>query len=188
MNPQSDSLTITLVISCIFFSCSGEKHQLSTELLSTAVEAERFIQQSKLTGPNYQTWSTMPDSAVGSDPFLYQGTPGIILYYLELFHATQDTSYLQEGMAGADFLMQAIPDTIPDQYHVGLYTGIAGIGYTLMEVYQSTGQDKYKDAVFRVIDLLGTSATNSASGIQWGQITDIVFGSAGIWLQSRPPF
>ena len=127
-------------------------------------------------------WKVMPDSVSGPDVSLYSGTPGIVLFYLELYHASGNDTFLKNATAGADFLLASLPDTAVLAHQVGLYTGLAGIGYTLGETYKSTRQERYKSGLIKTIDLIERSAEKTATGIHWGKTTDIVYGAAGIGL------
>ena len=175
-----------LILLVLSASCYQSKEDKSSEkdLVQLAIKAEKYLQKAQyLTHKGETTWKIMPDSTESKgNPNLYYGTPGVVLFYLELYNTTKDSSYLNDAISGADYLIKSIPDTIPNQYNVGLYVGISGIGFTLAEMYKITDDDRYKKEVLRTIDLLNAAAENSATGIHWGQISDIVYGSAGIGL------
>ncbi len=166
-------------------SCSSKKKQTSKDKdwLSIAIKSEKHIQTAKYLSDQGEVWKVMPDSINSKvNNALYHGTPGIVLFYLELYNATQDTSYLNEAQSGANYLTKILRDTLYKAEEVGLYTGLAGIGFTLTEVFKVTKAEKYKQAALKTIRLLDSSSNKSANGIHWGSITDIVYGSAGIGL------
>jgi hypothetical protein len=70
--------------------------------------------------------------AAGRDALL--GTPGVVLFFLELHNATGDAADLATARAGADWLITRIDA----ESSAGLYTGLAGIGFTLTEVWKVT--------------------------------------------------
>jgi lantibiotic modifying enzyme len=105
-----------------------------------------------------------------ADNSLYAGSPGIVLFMLELHHATGKAEYLDEAKTRANELMSAL-DT---EKQTGLYTGLAGIGFTLGEVHRATKDEKYREGVRQVVRLLGER--------DWGPVTDIISGSAGTGL------
>ena len=113
---------------------------------------------------------------------MYSGSPGIVLFYNQLFKAAGDSVYLKEALGGADFLSSQLEDSIYGPMEVGLYTGLAGIGYTLYEIYKTTDIPKYKKGVLKSIELLQSSAETTGEGIHWDFLSDIVYGSAGIGL------
>ena len=105
-----------------------------------------------------------------TDTSLYSGAPGVVLFFLELHHATGKREYLDEARARADALLAAV-DT---QKQTGLYTGIAGIGFTLGEAHRATKDEKYREGVRKIVRLLGER--------DWGPVTDIIAGTAGTGL------
>ncbi len=165
-------------------SCNKrEKSFQNEDWLSLAIKSEKYIQTAKYNSGNEEVWRVMPDSINSKvDKALYRGAPGIVLFYLELFNATNDTVYLNQARSGANYLVNTLRDTIYDSEEVGLYTGLAGVGFTLTEVFKSTGNKEYKQGALQTITLLEQSSNKSANGIHWGSITDIVYGSAGIGL------
>lgn len=156
--------------------------QSTDQWLDMALQTEHYLANASMETPDGLHWKTMPDSAETSDLSLYSGTPGIVLFYLELYESTQKEEFLVKAKSGADYLIHSLPDSINSPYTVGLYTGVAGIGYTLMEVHQATQEDSYKNGLYKVVNLLEAAAERTAVGAHWGQITDIVYGASGIGL------
>src|SRR5262249_51932773 len=111
---------------------------------------------------------------------LYSGAPGVVLFLLELHHATGRPEYLAEARAGADEIVARLAD----QRETGLYTGIAGSGFVLTEVYRATNDPRYLNAARRTVQILSARAFPSPSGAAaaWNDVTDIIGGSAGIGL------
>ncbi|MFK7782553.1 lanthionine synthetase LanC family protein [Psychroserpens sp.] len=174
-------LAFLLLVTCIVSnSCSDKtvKEVSSTDWVSLAMKTENYIQKAKYSSPYGTTWKVMPDSLESIGRLaLYNGTPGVILFYLELYQATNNKEYLKEAESGADFLIDNIPYVKP-----GLYTGLSGIGFTLKELYKITNDSKYKNAVIKIVELLESSSESSPNGIHWGKVNDIISGSAGIGL------
>ncbi|MBT3243092.1 MAG: hypothetical protein HN352_08075 [Bacteroidetes bacterium] len=173
-----------LCIVC-FDACSNQKNDAFTneDWLSLAIKTEKYIQQSKYHSDVGVTWRVMPDSIDSKgDNSLYSGSPGIVLFYLELHKASANPFYLEEAKLGADYLINTLHDSIYLPNEVGLYTGLAGLGFTFTEVYKSTNDHKYHEAAIDIVNLLELSAIQSENGIHWGFMTDIVYGSSGIGL------
>lgn len=168
-----------------FTACVDRKasNESETDWASLAIASEKHIRQAKYRSDAGISWKQMPDSLNSEgNKTLYSGTPGIVLFYLELFHATNDSVYLNEAKSGADYLINNLKDTAPDAYEMGLYTGLAGIGFTLTELFKITNDDVYAKAALKTITLLESASEQSENGIHWGQLSDIVYGSAGIGL------
>ena len=137
---------------------------------SRADQAPRFGEASpyRAAAGDAATWvRSQPPT---TDTSLYAGSPGIVLFMLELHHATGKREYLEEAKARANELMAALDG----QKQTGLYTGVAGIGFTLGEVHRATKEDKYRDGVRKAVSVLGAR--------DWGPVNDIIGGTAGIGL------
>ena len=146
--------------------------------LEAAREAARWIRTSAVKTNAGLTWPADPADPGTVSTALYSGSPGVVLFMLELHHATKDPQYLADAKAGADELVASLETTRA----AGLYTGLAGIGFTLGEVYRASGDLKYRDGMSRVVKLLRERATVTGAGVQWSDVTDIVGGNAGTGL------
>jgi lantibiotic modifying enzyme len=136
---------------------------------------------------------------------LYSGTPGVILFLLELHHATGNHEYLQEAEAGAAHLMavclgqtpgppaggesaEADPTRAMTLNDPGLYTGLAGAAYTLTETYAAGGRREFREGALALTDRLVAQGRAVEGGLLWfqegveGASYDIISGSAGIAL------
>lgn len=174
----------SIILLMLFITLAGctEQKEDST-WLTYALETEKYLQTAQIDQANGIAWRVMPDSSTTTpDLSLYSGTPGIVLFYLELYKASKDNRYLNKAKAGADFLLASLPDTAVSADNVGLYTGLAGIGYTLAETHRRTDEEKYRTGLIKTIDLLERSAEKTTLGVHWGNTTDIVYGAAGIGL------
>ncbi|HJR61378.1 MAG TPA: lanthionine synthetase LanC family protein [Vicinamibacterales bacterium] len=146
--------------------------------LKAAVDASRWIRASELRTGAGITWPSDPRDPKSVNRALYSGSPGVVLFQLELHHATAESEYLQTAKAGADELIARLGD----DKQTGLYTGIAGIGFTLGEVHRATGDPKYRDAMAAVVGTLKARAVTTGAGVQWSEVTDIIGGAAGTGL------
>jgi lantibiotic modifying enzyme len=138
--------------------------------IDVARSAERWIRRSRIVTPDGVTWPANPLVPAVIDRSFYNGTPGIVLFLLELHHATNDASILAEAALGADDLIAHVPATRDP----GLYTGLAGIAYVLAETARATGDAKYRTVAER--------ARQRLVELPMPESTDIISGSAGIGL------
>ena len=60
-----------------------------------ALAAERWIARSAIRRGDLLEWPADPADAKSVQRDLYTGTPGVVLFYLELFHATGDRRWLE---------------------------------------------------------------------------------------------
>jgi lantibiotic modifying enzyme len=102
----------------------------------------------------------------------------VVLFLLELHKATGQPNYLAQAREGAGALIARLPL----EKESGLYTGIAGIGFTLGEMFRATGDERYREGVRTTIKLLTERAQPAGKGIQWSDVTDIIGGGAGTGL------
>lgn len=136
--------------------------------------AAKWIRASALPAEGGTTWPPDPSDPKSANTSLYAGSPGVVLFFLELHHAGDKTA-LADARRGADHLLTVIDKTSNE----GLYTGLAGLGFTLGQVYRATNDVKYRDGVARVVARLTDRAKPAGAGIEWSGVTDIVGGTAG---------
>ncbi|UCD75876.1 MAG: hypothetical protein JSV91_02945 [Phycisphaerales bacterium] len=151
--------------------------------LEAATQAARWLESVQVKTEHGIAWPVAPDSVETIERNFYSGTPGVILFLLELHRATGEPLYLEEAKLGADDLLGWLEsqDRIGD---FGLHTGLAGCGFTLHEVFKTTRNERYLAGAQRCVDLIRQHAQTSPQkeGIAWNETTDIISGSAGIGL------
>jgi lantibiotic modifying enzyme len=148
--------------------------------LEIALRAERWIRSTRVRTADGVAWPSDPGHTGTVSHDLYSGTPGVILFLLELHEATGDDRYLDEARLGANDLAANVEDG--GGFDGGLYTGVAGRAYTLAETWRATGDDRYRDAALRGLALLRERARPAGGGVEWSDSSDIISGSAGILL------
>jgi lantibiotic modifying enzyme len=146
--------------------------------LDAAIEAAKWIRGSAVKTSAGLTWPADPATPDSANTTLYSGSPGVVLFLLELHHATGNGEYLKEARLGADELIASLPK----ESAAGLYTGVSGVGFALGELYRATKDAKYRDAVRSVVRTLHERAKPVGAGVQWSDVTDIISGSAGVGL------
>ena len=171
---------IMFVVMCAFVSAQAPR-QWDRPLLDEARDVARWLRSTAQPVGGALAWPGTPGGpqALGQlNSTLYSGTPGVVLFFLELHAATSDAADLATARAGADWLITRI-DT---EQQAGLYTGLAGIGFTLTETWKASGDVKYRDAANRVVDRLVSMAKPVGNGVEWSAVTDIISGTSGIGL------
>jgi len=166
-------LGLMVCLAFCFVSCGGEESS-GDEIDLVA----RWIRDSVVQTENGTTWPAVPGDNDSINNTLYSGTPGVILFFLEAFHATGDKAYLDDARVGADYLLS----TLDREKGAGLYVGVSGIGYCLEETYKATMEMPYRQGAVRCLDYLKEWAEELENGIQWGETTDIISGNAGTGL------
>src|SRR5688572_11018177 len=150
--------------------------------LDAAVRAGRWIRATAIAAPGGTTWPAVPPDAKTAQRNLYSGSPGVVLFLLELHRATGDRAWLSLATAGADHLAASLPDAVSEDEGAGLYTGLAGVAFTLDETARASGQSRYQTAAAKALGAIGAAARDVGSGVEWSDTTDIISGNAGIGL------
>lgn len=141
---------------------------------------EKWLRANRVMRSEGLVWPVVPgDTTVVTN--LYSGTGGIVLFYLELYRATKNESYLAEARSGADYIIAVADMHKPTFDDVGLYTGEAGNLFLFNKVFEVTGYKKYKEAAERSFQRLSATAKVTGQTADW-RYNDIVYGGAGIGL------
>ena len=152
--------------------------------LDVALKAARWIRTARIETPNGITWPADPAKPASVATDLYNGMPGVVLFHLELYHATGDRAWLDEARAGASELAAQLP-AIDVTGDAGLYTGLAGAGFVLEETHKASGDGRFRDAATRAVGMIQAHAQKRGAGAAWtgeSATNDIISGSAGIGL------
>jgi lantibiotic modifying enzyme len=70
----------------------------------------------------------------------------------------------------------------PADRNAGLYTGLAGVGFTLTETWKVTKDPYFRDAAIQALDRVKAMATPVGDGVEWSPVSDIISGTAGTGL------
>jgi lantibiotic modifying enzyme len=147
-----------------------------------AMAAARWLRATAVVSPSGTSWPAVPPDAKTEQRDLYTGYPGVVLFLVELHRATGDRAWLDLATAGADRLAASLPTTATGEDGAGLYSGLAGMAYTLEEVGRARGDARYQPAVRKALGAIVSAAQEVGSGVEWNDSTDIISGSAGIGL------
>jgi lantibiotic modifying enzyme len=164
---------IAIILSLVASSSAG-----NSAYLDAALGAARWIKLSGLATENGRAWPADPLDPKSISPNLYSGTPGVVLFFIQLYRSTGSQDFLKEARAGADYLASSYP-TVKDY---GLYTGLSGIAFALHEAYKITRDKKHELAAKACLDSVRLGARKTGDGVEWNETTDIISGSAGIAL------
>jgi len=149
--------------------------------LQEALEVAKWLRSVEVRTEAGKTWPAAPRDSGASGPYLYSGYAGVVLFFLELGRATGDAQWTEDAKLGADAIIASLPANT-SQVDSGLYTGIAGLGFVLEEVFQTTQDPKYRRASRRCVGLISEAAKKVGAGVEWNEVTDIIRGSAGTGL------
>lgn len=145
-----------------------------------AVRCAQWIDRSAQVQSSGTAWPAVPlkPASIGLD--YYNGMPGIVAFYANLFHATGDLKWRDRARQGAEYLRAELRKQ-SDAVDCGLYTGLAGIGAMQMALdttkVTATSGDAAKSA-----SMIVARAKSVGHGVEWSDSNDIISGTAGIGL------
>ena len=149
--------------------------------LREALGAARFLEASAIKTDAGLAWPADPKDPKSVSLDLYAGSAGVVLFFLEAHHLTGRAEFRERALAGADHLLASL-DTLTSPEEQGLYTGLAGVGYTLATVYDATQEEKYRAGARTCARRLCERGQPAGAGVAWSDTNDIIAGSAGIGL------
>lgn len=146
-----------------------------------AIRCASWIDTSTQIKPSGLAWPADPlkPAAVGLD--YYNGSPGVVCFFANLWHATRDQKWRERAEKGAAYLAAEV-ERLGDAVNAGLYTGLAGIGATYMTL-DATGFGKQWEAKARQAARdLAAKKKIIDDGVEWAPSNDIISGTAGTGL------
>jgi lantibiotic modifying enzyme len=170
--------TLSLVVLIALAAVPSAQQAPARPYLDAALDAAKWIDASAIETEHGITWPADPSDPKSVGNTLYSGSPGVVLFMLELHRATGDPKFLDRARLGADHLIAEVDA----EKGTGLYTGLAGIGYTLIETANLTRDAKYRDGGRKAAERIRALAMPAGKGAEWSDVADIVSGSAGTGL------
>ena len=152
-----------------------------TRFLDAALETASWLEHVVVVSEDGETWPSQLEGPARNGLDLYAGVPGVVLFFLEAHHLTGEDGLLRHARAGTDWLAAEL-ERQREWVPAGLYTGVAGLGFTFCEVWKATGEGGYRDATKACVALLVERAEETEHGLRWNTSTDVISGSAGIGL------
>ncbi len=152
--------------------------QQEPRYLEMAKETARWMRAGAMKTEQGVQWPNVPGDAKSISNGLYSGVVGQMVFFLELYQATKNRDDLAEAIARADYLVK----NLSSEKDCGLYTGLAGMGFVLLETAKVTNEARFADAARECVGLLKVRAKKVGKGVEWSDSTDIISGSAGIGL------
>jgi len=148
--------------------------------IDVARAAARWIETAKIATDSGVTWLADPTDPESVGTTLYHGSPGVVLFLLDLYHATGEEAYLNTACSGADAIMAVLQNEA--ELPLGLYTGVAGMVFSLTETYRASNDRRYYAAAAQGLNILLGAAKSAGSGMEWNAVTDVISGGSGIGL------
>jgi lantibiotic modifying enzyme len=177
MNRKVKSLLMVGLLCLSAIAAAGQK-PAGRPYLEAALKAAHWVEQAAISTSDGMTRPAIPGDPKLISDNLYSGTPGVVIFFLEMHAATKDLHFLDLARKGADHLL-AVYDSAKE---TAFYEGIAGIGFALEETYKATGDMRYREGLRKILEIIENRAVKKGRGVEWGEVTDIVNGGAGTGL------
>ncbi len=146
-----------------------------------AVRCAQWIDQSAQRSPSGVAWPADPlkPGSIGLD--FYNGTPGVVLFFANLWQATGDPRWRDRAQLGGEYLV-AETRRAGDALDAGLYTGRAGIAATYMALAATKVGPAWDAAARQAVKDIAARAKTVGDGVEWSDANDIISGTAGTGL------
>ena len=149
--------------------------------LDLATRCALWIDQSTQRNASGMAWPADPlkPAAIGLD--YYNGMPGVVAFFANLYHAGGDEKWRERAQQGGAFLL-AESARRGAAVGAGLYTGLAGLATTYRTLDATKVGPQWSDAARQAAKELASRAKKTADGAEWLDSNDIIGGTAGIGL------
>jgi len=165
----------------VFLACASKVNveSVSSPYLEAALSAGEWLQlraedEAQIGIPDDLSNDSVVTAGLGA------GAAGRLVFFLELFHATGDSTFLKSAEAegaAASALSVGAPAA------PGLYNGLAGVGFALTELaHVAQDSSTYRNRAVQVFERITSMAEVDQHGVRWGNSNDVLVGTAGIGL------
>ena len=155
--------------------------QPGDDYLQAALQVHRWLESIQKTDERgHCYWPNTPADGDTTSVDLYHGDLGVIRFYRSLYEVTGDKAHL----ASANSAMQRIVRLF-EQGQIrqpGLYTGIAGVGWELLELKRVTNDQYFTRQANACMQELKRRASDDPENSRLVDSTDVISGYAGIGL------
>lgn len=173
---------------------TSHTHQTDTHYLDLAIEAARWIRSNSQETGSGLTWLPDPDqpakaTTLTAPATIYSGSAGIVLFLIELAHATGDDSWLDDAHREAAQLAATwrevlnYPALIPiENANLDFQMGLVGTAFTLAHAFNATKDTALRDAALDITRHIVGLAQPAETGITWTHNTSVKMGDGSIIL------
>jgi lantibiotic modifying enzyme len=166
------------------------------DLIAGAEAAAEYIRGLARKSEEGVYWQTKAEALKNCPPMLdlYDGSAGIVLFFLQLAGLTGNRSYLADAAAGARYMVNQFKKTdyayIPNSGRNfggkngcawGLYYGgLAGIAFALLRAGKTLGDRELEEAAFRITEKIAAAAKKTTHGVIWSGFSSITMDGGTI--------
>jgi lantibiotic modifying enzyme len=102
------------------------------------------------------------------------------MFFAEAFATTGEPRWLDAARHGARWMAASVDAVAAEWAGCGLFTGIGGWAVALDVLVGRAGDPEFTALAERVLRTITAAASRAPSGAHWGEITEILWGTAGI--------
>jgi lantibiotic modifying enzyme len=155
--------------------------QSARPYLDLAVRCALWIDRSTQRNSSGMAWPADPlkPAAVALD--YYNGVPGVVSFFADLYHASGDEKWRDRAQNGGAYLV-AESARRGNAVGAGLYTGLAGLATTYRTLEATKVGPQWAGAARQAAKDLAAMAKRTPDGAEWLDSNDIISGTAGIGL------
>lgn len=160
------------------------------DYIEEARKAAVYINTKKIRTPNGLVWSLDDAKTYLTDYYdeicMYAGSTGIAHFYVQLYQATQEESYLDDAKEAARYIIWRWDnqrDLAKCFNKYAFTTGYGGVAILLDELYSLTGNDEYRRVICEIAESAIKDAipSDNGEGYHWSTYPGIV-GDASVIL------
>lgn len=167
------------------------KRNTADDYLKTAIDVAKWLKKNEVKKKVGKSWNI--SSGAGSkegddlankmtDRSIYSGAAGIGYFFIQLYEATNDKSYLDEAIAAGEYLLDTYDDDLGKK--PGIHGGLTGEGFFAEALYKKTGEEKYHDYAIKTGDVVYQQATKANGTFHWEGFVDYMGDGSTVsyWL------
>lgn len=135
--------------------------------LEQAISTEQFLSSNQIDTDNGISWRRVPDGKATHS--LYHGSAGVMLFYIEIYLATNDVSYIEIAKKAGNDLLAYVEKKAEEKAFITIafYSGWPGYVYALNELYKATQDAKYQDGAKLALERITAQSSKIGAGIGW---------------------
>lgn len=161
------------------------KNSIEYDYLSLAKESARWLDSVRIENKD-QVWPDRVSKPNEVTLGLSQGITSKVIFNLELFEESKDSTYFHSARKGIEYQLKNLPNNVDSLTNTiwpyGLYGEVCGTGASLLRFYESSFDQEVKDGLLDMVSLIAEGASIAEDSISWGPGNDLLGGLAGTGL------
>jgi lantibiotic modifying enzyme len=148
--------------------------------LAAAERTGEWLLATAERSPEGWSWPMQPGVSADVDPGVGWGTAGPAMFFVEAFRTTGDVRWLSAAREGVRWMEHHLGPSAEEWAGCGLLTGVGGWVVVLTELADTAGDEQARQLAGRVLDTVVAKASVTDTGVHWHDLTEMLWGTAGI--------